>query len=344
MRTTEIPPTLQQPPGTAEVSEVPVLLLRLQDDLTRSRRREAFWMSLALHLLVLIALITSPQWAAFAPPVRTHSAEELIRGKELTYLDLPHDRQKVEKPPETSHLSDKNRIATRRPTVDRKTLDDIRDSARPGPPGPPAGPPSQAPTAPSQFAQAQPGQQSQAESRPAPQTQARLESPLMPAQPNFGASLTPGQAIQQAARAAAAGRVGGTVGGSGGDYGTGSSGSGRIDSDLDILSDTMGVDFGPYLSRVLHDVRINWYNLIPEVARPPLLKKGKVAITFVILKDGKIAGLQLAGGSGDVSLDRAAWGGIQGSNPFPPLPGEFRGPYLALRFHFYYNPDKRDLQ
>ncbi|MGZ4820225.1 MAG: hypothetical protein ACXVZM_01380, partial [Terriglobales bacterium] len=29
-------------------------------------------------------------------------------------------------------------------------------------------------------------------------------------------------------------------------------------SNMDILSDTMGVDFGPYLSRVLHDVRLNW--------------------------------------------------------------------------------------
>ena len=346
MRTTEIPPTLQQQTGTAEVSEVPVLLLRLQDDLTRSRRREAFWMSLAFHLLVLIALITSPRWLALAPPLRARSAEELIRGKELTYLDLPHDRQKVEKPPDTSHISDKNRIATRRPTVDRKTLEDLRDSARPGPPGPPvsAGPSAQAPTAPSQLVQAQPGPQSQAEPRSALQTQARLEPPFMPSQPGFGTSMTPGQAIQQAARAAAAGRIGGMTGGSGGDYGLGSGSAGHIDSDLDILSDTMGVDFGPYLSRVLHDVRINWYNLIPEVARPPLLKKGKVAITFVILKNGQISGLQLAGGSGDVSLDRAAWGGIQGSNPFPPLPADFRGPYLALRFHFYYNPDKKDLQ
>jgi TonB family protein len=191
------------------------------------------------------------------------------------------------------------------------------------------------------MAQTQPGQFQEA--RPAPQTQARLESPLS-SRSGFGAALTPGQAIQQAARAAAAGRVGGTVGGAGGDYGLGHGTEGRIHSNLDILSDTMGVDFGPYLARVLHDVRINWYNLIPEAARAPLMKKGKVAIEFAILKDGQVAGLRLAGGSGDVSLDRAAWGGITGSNPFPPLPAEFRGSYLALRFHFYYNPDKSDLQ
>ena len=38
-----------------------------------------------------------------------------------------------------------------------------------------------------------------------------------------------------------------------------------------------------------------------------------------------------------------AWSGIAKSNPFLPLPSDFTGPYLALRFRFYYNPDKSDL-
>jgi hypothetical protein len=54
--------------------------------------------------------------------------------------------------------------------------------------------------------------------------------------------------------------------------------------------------------------------------------------------------MKLIATSGDDPLDRAAWAGITASNPFPPLPGEFTGPYLALRFRFYYNPDKADLQ
>jgi outer membrane biosynthesis protein TonB len=54
--------------------------------------------------------------------------------------------------------------------------------------------------------------------------------------------------------------------------------------------------------------------------------------------------MALTGSSGDVSLDRAAWGGITNSNPFPPLPAEFRGQYLALRFRFYYNPDRNELR
>jgi TonB family protein len=109
---------------------------------------------------------------------------------------------------------------------------------------------------------------------------------------------------------------------------------------LDVLSDTQGVDFGPYLSKVVAAVRENWYSLIPEVARRPELKAGRVAIEFAILPDGRVASMKLTGQSGDVSLDRAAWGGITASNPFAPLPSEYHGPYLALRFRFYYNPEK----
>jgi TonB family protein len=79
------------------------------------------------------------------------------------------------------------------------------------------------------------------------------------------------------------------------------------------------------------------------VARPPIMKQGKVAIEFAILKNGDVAGMKLVGPSGDVALDRAAYGSITNSNPFPPLPREFGGQYLALRFYYYYNMDVRDL-
>ncbi|HEY3788210.1 MAG TPA: TonB family protein, partial [Urbifossiella sp.] len=121
-------------------------------------------------------------------------------------------------------------------------------------------------------------------------------------------------------------------------------GRARTLGNLEVLSDTQGVDFGPYLSRVVDAVRRNWYTLIPEAARAPLLKRGKVAIEFAILPDGRVAGMKLTGESGDVSLDRAAWGGITGSNPFAPLPTEYHAPYLALRFRFYYNPQKGDIE
>ncbi|MGA7754677.1 MAG: TonB family protein, partial [Candidatus Sulfotelmatobacter sp.] len=166
----------------------------------------------------------------------------------------------------------------------------------------------------------------------------------MPAHPDnsfskYTEGMSAGSAIQQATQAAAASRAGG--GGQQGDFGLGTGAHGRQQGALDILSDTQGVDFGPYLQRILQDVRENWYHLIPESAE---MKKGKLAIEFAITKDGKVADMRLIASSGDVALDRPAWGSITASNPFPPLPSDFTGPFLALRFRFYYNPDKADLQ
>ena len=106
---------------------------------------------------------------------------------------------------------------------------------------------------------------------------------------------TAGQQIAQAARATGPSRSAGSFGGggAGGDYGAGRGGSARTAGNLEVLSDTQGVDFGPYLSRVIQAVRMNWYNLIPEAARPPLLKRGKVSIEFAILPDGKVAGMKI---------------------------------------------------
>jgi len=103
------------------------------------------------------------------------------------------------------------------------------------------------------------------------------------------------------------------------------------------------VDFGPYLARIIHDVKQNWYLLMPEVARPPIMKKGKLTIEFAITKNGDIGGMKLIFSSGDVALDRAAWGSITNSHPFPPLPGDFKGSYLGLRFRYYYNFQDNEL-
>ncbi len=152
----------------------------------------------------------------------------------------------------------------------------------------------------------------------------------------YGGSMSASDAIEKAARATAAKRGGGS--GTDGDFGVGA--GTRQMGNITILSDTQGVDFGPYLQRVLHDVKINWYALIPENAK---MKHGNLVIEFAITKDGKVAGMKLVASSGDVPLDRAAWGGIITSNPFPPLPTAFTGQYLALRFRFFYNPMKEEL-
>src|SRR6185295_1582511 len=356
MSTTEIPPRnpvpAAQPPTTPggdlydasgwetaylEMHDVPALLIQLQDDLSRSRQREAFWISVVVHLAIVILVVNSARLEGLMQrrSVILVSPQDLMKQKELTYLELPPDEQKVTKRPDTNRISDKDRIATSKaPQLDRKELKKILDSARPGPPAAPA---QSQPAAPAPAAQAQPAPQEQPSPAPPPdQNQvARLQTP--PAErptPNFNTgAMSAGSAIEQAARAAASNRGG--YSGDGGDYGLGQGKQG---------GEAIGVDFGPYLARVLHDVRENWYRIIPESARAPLMKKGKVSIEFAILKNGQVAGLQIVGTSGDVALDRAAYGGITASKPFPPLPAEFGGQYLALRFHFYYNPDRSEIQ
>ena len=102
-----------------------------------------------------------------------------------------------------------------------------------------------------------------------------------------------------------------------------------------ILSDTRGYDFGPYMNQVVNRVRVNWYSLIPEIAR--LGKRGRAVIIFTILQSGTVTDIRLVANSGTDPLDRAALGSITASNPFQQLPPNFDGDHLVLQFTFLYN-------
>jgi TonB family protein len=223
---------------------------------------------------------------------------------------------------------------------------------------PPAAPPAGTPAAPAPAApqpqasapaprpapQASPPAQSQLQLEPLPsnpqnnpgnQNGSGVEAPRpnsVPARPSFATGPeNPNDAIRQAMRGA---------GGTGTELGGGQRGGhGGLKSGAEILSDTMGVDFGPYMNRVIRETYRTWDPLIPAAVAPPISKHGVVTIEFILLPDGSVKAhsMNLVGRSGDVALDRAAWGAIQGSD-YPPLPREFKGPYLALRFHFLYNP------
>jgi len=328
-------------------ARVPHLLIQLQDDLQRSRRREAAWISIIVHLVVFIALVYLP-W--IQKNVLHHGVVvpvNPLEDKNTTFLALPPDAQKVTRKPRTNIASDKDRISmSRHPQLDPNELRKIL-SPPPGAPG--MNGPRAAQPAPQQQAMA-PSQAPNQQAPPPPQQRPQFETSQTaqlqaPPRPNnsfskFKEGMSPGSAIQQATQAAAARR--GADGGQEGDFGIGTPARGREYGNLEILSDTQGVDFGPYLQRILHDVRENWYLAIPESAW--MGKKGKLAIDFSIRKDGQMGGIQLVATSGDEPLDRAAWAGITASSPFPPLPKEFTGQKLDLRFRFYYNPDKNDLQ
>ncbi|MBM3737117.1 MAG: energy transducer TonB [Acidobacteria bacterium] len=165
--------------------------------------------------------------------------------------------------------------------------------------------------------------------------------------PNTGAApgrvpLPARASVDEATRAVARAGGGGLVVG---DLGEGVGGIGealrnpnsptRNASALELMSDPQGVDFKPYLIRILSSVRRNWLAVYPESAR--LGRQGRVLIQFAIDKDGAVPKLVISGASGTDALDRAAVAGISASNPFPPLPDEFKGQQIRLQFTFLYN-------
>ena len=321
-------------------------------ELARWRRRALFLTSIFLHIFLLIFIIYAPDLfrrgqLMLGIPVTPK------KDQQITTLFLPPDLLKsLRNPPPQARPSDKNRHAQgRSPVIDPNGVHmpysrgntPEPEASRGRPPSPPPAsapsPPAGGPQAPPQPQQAPPGPKP-----PDTQTEARLRmEDVTPAGGGEAGkfrvpSMTPGQAIQQSMQAAAKGGYHSELGSGGGG-----------DSNMEfnnlhpnfstemptILSDTRGVDFGPYLSRIIQIVRRNWISVIPESAR--LGEKGRTGIVFEILKDGSVPQLRLVASSGSDHLDRAAMTGIHASVPFPPLPQEFTGNHLVLQFVFLYN-------
>src|SRR5690348_9607051 len=114
------------PPSRPEQSlSAPVFLASLQDEIEHSHRREAFWMSILVHLVMLVAFIDG---AKLFPTqhVLVPTETEVLQNHEYTFLVLPPDLMKPVARPHSNVLSDKDRVAsTRQPVVDRKTLQHI---------------------------------------------------------------------------------------------------------------------------------------------------------------------------------------------------------------------------
>src|ERR1700682_5170734 len=192
--------------------DVPHLLIQLQDDLSRARKREALWLSVILHLFVIILLWNSEKLMMLLP----HKTVDLAistnadKSKDATFLELPPDAQKLTRRPDAKVISDKDRIATSKaPQINREDLKKILQSAHPGRPGanvqqPPAE--GQAPQT-AQNQQPSPAPQENPEQafpqpRPSDQT-ALLQTPPQAnrPKPNFNNQATAGSMIAQAERA-----------------------------------------------------------------------------------------------------------------------------------------------
>jgi TonB family protein len=334
------------------------LLFELETEVTRWRRRTLFLLSIMLHILLGLLLIVSPSLlrqgeALFGIKPQPQPKEQ------ATFLLLPPDvLRKLESPPKTHILSDKNRLAQgRAPKINPKALHmpymkgntKIPEVAGGGKPKPQPAPPAPQPAPQPKPQSPPPGQQTQAQAQqPAPPTKQesaesklRLEDVQTPKpQSNTLAEAmgmsTPEEVLRQSMQGAAQDRGVRGIPGPGDSPAQFNNPSANFSTEGPIiLSDTRGVDFGPYLARILMIVKQNWYAVIPESAR--LGEKGRTAIVFEILKDGSVPQIRLVGSSGHLPLDRAALASIRTSIPFPPLPQEFTGRHLVLQFNFLYN-------
>ncbi len=329
--------------GTLSNSEDLRLCLLSDSGADRSRWREAGLGSLGAHLLLFSALTFFP--TSFSRPELRPT-----QVRKLTPLVLPNfeltqtvpNKHKISKEISAEAVLPRPRVVIP-PSAPKRA----RTVTTPAPPKVQAQripePPLLAQSAPPAMPQLAPPPQLQAEEKP----KLAFETPSAPPQattrnPGLGKIAPPGNSMTEAVRNLAHGSSGGlAVGDATNDSGGIAEGMNlpqlpaKPRSSLELLSDPMGVDFRPYLIRILATVRRNWFAVLPESVK--LGRRGKVAIQFAIDREGRVPKLVIVLPSGTDALDRAAVAGVSASNPFPPLPAEFRGAQIRLQFTFVYN-------
>ncbi len=284
-------------------------------------------LSIAVHVGLILFLISIPK--LFPPHTPTQQEIDLAK-RELTYL-LPPEPKGPPVPPAPKVRISPNTLNKVAPPIEQPVL----------PPENPMKAPSNLPEAPRPQNPTIP-----APAQPAP---SQLE-PIRPAQQNPKLNLdlpqsSPGKMLQDQLDNAVRHGSGnsGIFRGSPPLPGTGGSRGGPgMGNGAQILSDTQGVDFNPYIRRLLATLKRNWDNVMPVSAQ--MGDRGVVYTTFQINPDGSIAPPDpiMERTSGKDALDNAAMAAIRASNPFEPLPSQFHGPYLRLRIVFLYNipPDQ----
>ena len=313
------------------------------DERSSALVRERFLLSVIVHLVVIIIVVTNPDLFNRLFPGATFV--EQPRPQDVTLLYTPPEQPKLPAPP------------TPQPQAEPQ----IQAPVMPRLPAPPVPPPREPPRLPGLGGQ-QGGTEADLQARqlppiglpefteparePPPQSpQPRIEPIPVPREPppepsraqlQFQTLPAPDRGTEAILRGIARDRA--ARGGAGVPTGVPEMDPDHPNLNIpgpQILSDTMGVDFHPYLLRIYLLVRRNWYSVIPEIAR--LGKQGRVALEFSILRDGKVPDLTLRVSSGTDSFDSAALASIRLSSPFPALPPEFPGSDIRLRFVYLYN-------
>lgn len=310
--------------GDLEEHELVHLLDTIEDERARARFRESIYISAFVWIAIAAVVLFGPRYLWHAPQII--SPAEAFKQQELTTLNAPVLMHKTVPPPK----------------LDTKTLAKLRSSEPvampppapapvPTPAAPAATPPLPSAPAPNVSLPSAPTPAPSA-SRPSPPV-ADAPLPQRPTQPSFGRPGSASDSMSNLMRDAGKNRGGSGNIGNGMRARNGAATGGAAQ----VLSDTMGVDFTKYLERTVRDLERNWEPLLPEETAPPLYKKGDTYIIVTILPDGTIGNIEFDGSSHDEAIDRSAWGSVQSEGQFPPLPSQFHGPNLVVRYHFNVN-------
>jgi len=290
-------------------------------------------LSIAVHVAVIAFLIFSPK--IFPAHVPTKNEIEMAR-KQLQWIYSPPAIPEPPKPVPKMNIN-RNLLKKLAPPVEKPQI------PSPVPPAAPEKPPTDLPDAP--RARIQPTPAPVQPTQPAP-SQLQPVLPPKPQNQNHALNLqlpdaSPGKQIEDQMNDAIHrnSNRGDIYSGGGAAPGEGGPGLG---AGVSILSDTQGVDFSNYITRLLAALKRNWLAIMPESAR---WDKGVVYTEFQVNPDGSIgpADPQLERTSGREPLDNAAMSAIHASNPFEPLPSQFHGPFLKLRIAFLYNIRPEDI-
>jgi TonB family protein len=291
--------------------------------------------SVVFHIVLLALIIFLPRF--LGPHVRTTEEEDIAR-RQMTVL-LPPGALESLKPSPAPAPHESVRVD---PRVIKKVAPYVEPPPTPQPvPEAPRRDLPSAPTPQPNVASQTPPPTPSPSRGDLPKTPVKLESPDMPVPENglkLPKSKSPGDMIRDAARgtkpnAPIAIGGGGPLRSSGG----GRSGKGSASAGIEMLTDTEGVDFNDYFRRIYYIVKGNWEAVMPPSVS--LGEQGVVSLHVKIMRDGSVPDPEpvMLYGSGKEPLDRAAVSSIRASNPFPPLPAQFKGPYIEVRYTYYYN-------
>lgn len=102
-------------------------------------------------------------------------------------------------------------------------------------------------------------------------------------------------------------------------------------SGIGINMGDFGQRYAWYVTALRNRISTNW---LLTMVSPNLMSAPRVYLAFDILRDGTITGVQITQSSGIPEVDRSAIRAVVASSPVNPLPADYAGSRLTVKFYF----------